>query len=517
MGTRASGLTTFASTYVFAGSGSIGATLDIAFKDDLDSMNGVLSYDILPYTSFDQKDTLIRKLFFNPTSEDEFQYFMIDSEEVEQDNYNIDAITSDLANMIYADADDTSEDISEKQETIQNSFESHTFTDLTGGEVTYFKYVFDNEAKYLFFSDIKLMRERSDSSGIVAPVNKVGFTGAADSLDSELNEIIEELTFQFILSTIFFSIVVLIISMVIGILASRQLVDLIMNDIIKMCIKVQIAQTAQAKIARQQRLNKKVVTSNVMTDRNVEERKTNKNEMYNLFKIVEDILTIFKIKDFELRETNTMEYNNSVLHEYTDLIEIYRETYSKSLESKKLNTGQKQLLMVKHKDIERKLHNNIGCIWYALGEIVEAHKHFTLACQPETQLEFQMFDLIHNTLKAKNDAIKEKSERLLNYATMMVRHPRNNHYVTNFLHQDDEDKFKSTEIKIEQCQKTFSSPGLATEVEIFAIITSIRVKLNLNKLEDCQMNLKTLERIINYKKDTPDRKSTKSILIFYYY
>ena len=73
-------------------------------------MYGALSYDILPYTSYDTKDTLIRKLFFDSSSTD-FQYFMIDESYVQEGNFSTTEIVNDLANMVYATSSSTSDDI----------------------------------------------------------------------------------------------------------------------------------------------------------------------------------------------------------------------------------------------------------------------------------------------------------------------------------------------------------------------------------------------------------------------
>ena len=105
---RGAGLTTFVSTYIFAGGGSFGSTMSQAFLDSENTMRGVISYDILPFSSPDHKETLIRKLLFD-LSEDNFDYFMILSSEVNSNNINTDEIISNLANMVYAKSTDSTE------------------------------------------------------------------------------------------------------------------------------------------------------------------------------------------------------------------------------------------------------------------------------------------------------------------------------------------------------------------------------------------------------------------------
>ena len=44
--------------------------------------------------------------------------------------------------------------------------------------------------------------------------------------------------------------------------------------------------------------------------------------MYQLFKVIEDLLKIFMIKNFEIKESNTQDYKNAALYEYTELLDI---------------------------------------------------------------------------------------------------------------------------------------------------------------------------------------------------
>ena len=153
-----------------------------------------MSYDILPYSAAADKNTLINKLFLDPDSTDDFQYTMIEEEKVEEGSYDYDVISSDLAVTVYAEENDSDEQTAANIQQIRSTLKVESFTDITDDVTVYFSYFFDNEKKYLFFSDIALMRSRSDDSNVVENVNKVRFTGNAASFDRELHEIINDLT-----------------------------------------------------------------------------------------------------------------------------------------------------------------------------------------------------------------------------------------------------------------------------------------------------------------------------------
>ena len=497
-GTKENGLTTFVSTYVFADAGSIGATISKAFKDGGGSMKGVLSYDILPYTAAADKNTLIRKLFFDPETTDNFQYFMIDAEDVEVGNYNYKAISSDLAIMVYADVNDTDEEREVTLDQIYSTLKAEKLTDITNKELVYFSYFVENEKKYLFFSDIKLSQSRSDDSNVIENVNKVGFTGNAASLDRELREIIDDLTFQLAIFNVIFSIVICIIALLMTIIASRKLVDTIMNSIIKMCIKIKIAQTSQLKLKKQQELNKELEITGSFYSRDVEQIQNNENEMYQLFKVIEDLLKIFMIKNFELKESNTQDYNNAALYEYTELLDIYNETY-KRISEQKNNYRQMNMVKVKFKETHRKIYNNMGCIWYTLGQYKEAIMNFDESSKAESNIENNYFDSVYTSVPEKIRVFHDRSARQLNHVRAMINQDRNDHDVSYVETHEQSDRFRSAEMELENCLKTFSSPGIATEIEILAIITSIKVKLCLDKLDSCRNELYLLERIVLHK------------------
>ena len=514
--TQGSSLTTFVSTYVFAGSGNIGATLSMAFDNSTMNPLGAMSYDILPYSAAADKNTLINKLFLDPQSTDDFQYIMIDEEKVQAGNYDYDAISSDLAVMVYSNDNDTVEQEAANLQQIRSTLKVESFTDITDNKISYFSYVFDNEKKYLFFSDIELMRSRSDDFTVRENVNKVGFTGNAASLDRELQEIINDLTVRLVIFNVIFSIVICIIALLMTILASRLLVDSIMNNIIQMCIKIKIAQTSQVKIRRRQELSKELEMTVSFYSRDGEQIQNNKNEMYQLFKVIEDVLKIFMIKNFELKESNSQDYNNAALYEYTELLDIYNETYDRIINDEMISEKQKDILIVKSKETKRKIYNNMGWIWYSLGEYHEANNNFMKSCEKETNLEIAYFDQVYSTPEKKELTIKEKAGRTLNYAKMMIKKISDDYDMSPVQNNNEIEMYKFTEMKLEQCHNKISSPGIVNEVEILSLILSIRIKLKLEKIEAWEKELRMLSRIIGYKAEMSNNERLWDVLNQYY-
>ena len=69
---KEAGLTTYISTLLFAG-GNFGATLSKAIFDDTNTMRAVLSWDVIPFSDINNKETLIKKLLFESSSS-QFDY-----------------------------------------------------------------------------------------------------------------------------------------------------------------------------------------------------------------------------------------------------------------------------------------------------------------------------------------------------------------------------------------------------------------------------------------------------------
>lgn len=513
VGSQGNGFTTFVSTYIFAGSGSIGATLSVAFTDEIDSILGVANYDILPYTSIDDKNGIIRKLFFDPDSPDEFQYMMIDSVYVEIDNYNTNKITNDLAIMIYASSTDTPDDTQAKIDEIRQNFKAETFVDMSGEEIVYFSYYIYGEQKYLFFSEIELMRTKNDGTELRSSVNKVGFTGNAKSLNKEINDLINSLTIKFISFNIAFAIVITICSLFMSIYISRMLVDSTMNKIIKMCIKIKIAQTSHAKARRMYEIGEEQEMT--ITLRSKEEQESGVDQILSLFTVIEDILRIFKVKNFILKESNTQEQNISAIYEYSDIIDIYNENHKRIQKSKKMSDKEYKIFLVKHHEILSKFYNNIACLWYALDERVESNKFFEKS-EMEFPSNIEFFDMAYPNIKERSRVTQEKSARLLNYARLMIREAGSEYNISNIYSQEHIEKFKKAESQIEKSQSTYSSNSVSTEIEILALLSSIKVKLYLDKLDPCEKSLYILDRIIASKKMLSENELLCDILTQYY-
>ena len=264
-GSKDSGLTTYISTYLFAG-GAIGATMSKAFMDSQQSMRGVINYDFLPYSSPENKNTLISKLLFGDTGT-EFDYLLIDQNLVADGNFDIPTISTNLASMVYATPTDSSAITSAKAKAIQNSFSVSSFNDVNGNTVTFWQFTYNGDKKYLFNGDIKLVRARSDESSVIELINELGFISSSATIDNELNAIVDELTSSFITINILICFICLIFVLMLSILASRYLADFIMNEVIRLWVKMKLAQTAQAKMLRNQSRNQKVEFSQKFYDR----------------------------------------------------------------------------------------------------------------------------------------------------------------------------------------------------------------------------------------------------------
>ena len=122
------------------------------------------------------------------------------------------------------------------------------FTNTNGKSISYISYYVSSVQKYLFFSDIELLRTRSDNSEVREVVNKVGFTGNSKTLEGNLNVIVSDLSMSFIYLNLIVWIICILIIIVITIVSSRYLSDSIMDPIVSMCIKMKIAQYTQRKI-----------------------------------------------------------------------------------------------------------------------------------------------------------------------------------------------------------------------------------------------------------------------------
>jgi len=90
------------------------------------------------------KNDLLSKLLFD-RSDVSFDYFMIDQDKVQTGNYNKDAITGDLAAMVYANSTSTVESIALKKEEIGKNYKVEEFTDTNGKKVEFISYNVEND------------------------------------------------------------------------------------------------------------------------------------------------------------------------------------------------------------------------------------------------------------------------------------------------------------------------------------------------------------------------------------
>jgi hypothetical protein len=370
-GAKATGMNTFVSTYVFADGGQIGATLSKAFHDDKNTIYGVLAYDILPYNNITQKDVLISTLLFDNNA-DNYQYFLIDESKVEEGNYNEDAIVKDLASMIYTSSKNEEALIPEKERMIKEQFEIDTFEATNGREYSFVSYYFEGDKKYLFFSDIELLRMRRDETSSRESVNKVGFTGSSSTLEGELRDTISDLTLNFVLINILIGLVCIIISLIISIIASRYLADTIMDVIIDMCIRMKIALAGHVKIKRLQNEGQEVAFSETTSFIVNNQPTVVTSEFHQLFLKIENALKVIRLKGFFLKEENSRQYNHTALLKYEEILDLYRKAEDNIVSNQKIPRRQAMVMKAKYINAQRKCYNNMGCLNYALGDYAEA-------------------------------------------------------------------------------------------------------------------------------------------------
>ena len=149
-GSNETGLTTYISTKPFAG-GNYGSTFSKAILDPMQSMRAVINWNIIPFSDIKNKEVLIRKLFFD-SSENQFDCLLVDDSKLEEDNYNISSIASDLANFVY-----NSTQTESKTQEILKEFTVNSITDYKGSKLTYCSFKYGGDQKYLFFGDIELL------------------------------------------------------------------------------------------------------------------------------------------------------------------------------------------------------------------------------------------------------------------------------------------------------------------------------------------------------------------------
>ena len=278
---KEAGLTTYISTLLFAG-GNFGATLSKAIFDGTNTMRAVLSWNVIPFSDVNNKEIIIKKLLFESSSS-QFDYLLIDNDQLVENEFDVSTISSNLANMVYAKSKDSSSQKAEKASQIYNTFSIHSITDYKGNKLVYCSFIYSNDQKYIFFKDIKLVKSRSDESSVTESVTNLGFISSSSTINNKLNLIVEELTQSFIKLSLLIFIICLLFLLIVTILSSRYLADFIMDDVIRLCIKIQIAKNAQDIISKMKLRDQNINFSQKY--RNIEKLfdEDNKNEIDILY------------------------------------------------------------------------------------------------------------------------------------------------------------------------------------------------------------------------------------------
>ena len=195
----------------------------------------------------------------------------------------LDIISSDLANMVYASANDTAAISELKTQRIESTLNINYFEDTNKKNVVYFSFMHQRDLKYLFLGEINLVYERSDGSSIIQNAAKIGFISSSSTIENQLNTVINDLTNSFIKANMIIIVIVLVSVLFVTIISSRFLADFIMNDVIKLAIKMKLAQNAQAKLANRHKRNQKIEFSHTFYDINSKADTDNKNEIDILY------------------------------------------------------------------------------------------------------------------------------------------------------------------------------------------------------------------------------------------
>ena len=229
--TVSSGLTTMDSTYVYVGVGLIGSTLAKSFENSQGSMLGVIAYDVLAYTSPDTKDVMIKKLLFDP-EDDNFDYLIQDVSQTYDSQSDTDRITSDLTQMVYVTSANTDEEAEQIQEEIRKNWKVNYIDDVNGNTIMYIQFKYQDQDRYLFFNDIQLCSMRGDYKCITEQASTVGFIGTADTIEGDLKETIDDTLFNLVGLNIVVCSIMILVTIILGIIASKRLSDVIMDAII---------------------------------------------------------------------------------------------------------------------------------------------------------------------------------------------------------------------------------------------------------------------------------------------
>ena len=110
---------------------------------------------------------------------------------------------------------------------------------------------------------------------------------------------------------------------------------------------MKIAQNTQARIRRMQSMNKKVDLSDADLILTNHTNSATKNQFQKLYNKIENVLKVFKMKNFQLLEGDSREYYHSALLRYTQILEIYTQAEEDLLSNKE--SDLKQAVLMKNK------------------------------------------------------------------------------------------------------------------------------------------------------------------------
>ena len=472
-------------------------------------MYGTIANNILPFSNTQNPDDLTKNLFFESGVTD-IGYLIHDKFEIQNLEENKDNLVEQVALTVVFDQNGN-ENITEKQQQISDTWSIGTIDNVNDTKITYVSFYYLGE-KYIFFSDLELARSRVDDSTIREATNMASFISNKNLIEDNLKEIIEKNQSILIRFYIFLSLIVSLISVFIAIISSHKLSNTIMDNVIDMCVKMKIAQITQSKYLKQTQDDNTMVFSERFRIQDTSADITNKYEIKLLFNEIEDMLRLFRIMNFKLSENNTVAYNNSAVYEYSDLISMYQRmiNHIKNKIDKKSRRSYIKLLN-KLKYLQSKCYNNIGCLWYAIGDFYEANTQFRQALDLLQQLNKANFEERVNDPEGYSDistnyTFFSKLQKVelsinLNYSLSYIKEAQE-----TYQEDKDEVQFRSNLLYILNMLEAQSHNNLSarsfSEQEILTTIIMIRINYILGQIDKIDANiykLKTFKRIAHLR------------------
>ena len=271
---------------------------------------------------------------------------------------------------------------------------------------------------------------------------------------------------------------------------------------------MKIAQITQSKHLEQILQDKTVAFSEKFRIHDTFSDINNKYEIKLLFNEIEDMLRLFRIMNFRLCETNSVSYNNGAVYEYSELINMYQRTIN-FFQNKDLKRSNKAYLKVLNnlKYLQSKCYNNIGCLWYAIEDFLEANIQFKQALELLQELDNANVDVHVNDANKSSDissnysniAKLQKMELSvkLNYSLSYIKESQE-----IYLEDGNEENFRSSlqyallMLEAQSHHKFYAS--IFSEQKILTTMIMIRINYILGQLDKIDANiyqLKTFRRI----------------------